>query len=98
MSVLQLQAVQVKANINNASHQKALVGDAQKLFGRSFLEQVAQVVSGTASAQQQKMQSRKDKYSNEKKFRDDEDERNDLMGKMRGLERRLVLGPDPDLI
>jgi len=92
MTALQIQPSLVKANLNKINNRQSANADMPRMFGKSFLEQVAQVVSGSGQAQQQKMQSRKRKYSNEKKFKDDEDERCELLGKMRVLERKWVLG------
>jgi len=58
---------------------------------KSFLEQIASAVSAGSSNESLEFKKRKRKYSSHKKIKDTEDERVDLLGKVRRLEYVLCL-------
>ena len=58
-------------------------------FGKTFLEQVAQVVSSNEASNRQKMQDKKAEYSSKKKIKDLEDERVALLGRVRVLGQKF---------
>lgn len=60
-----------------------------RAFGKTFLEQVAMVVSGNEASNRQKMQDKKNEYSSKKKLKDLEDERVALLGRVRVLGQKF---------
>lgn len=81
-----------QANWQNVQNQRNQLTSAtaslSQAFGKTFLEQVAQVVSSNESAKEQKMQDRKAEYSTKKKTKDLEDERIALLGRVNLLSQK----------
>ncbi|MFC1596156.1 hypothetical protein ACFL4D_02605 [Candidatus Margulisiibacteriota bacterium] len=81
--IIQPQMANVKQTNKPQNIKNNATQNMSNIFGKSFLEQVAKVVSGSTSSEQQKMQSRKREYTNKKKVKDLEDERCELLGRIR---------------
>ena len=75
---------------NKSNQQTSNTENISRTFGKTFLEQVAIVVSGNEAANKQKMQDKKNEYSSKKKIKDLEDERVALLGRVRVLSQKFT--------
>ncbi|MFC1478546.1 hypothetical protein ACFL57_03715 [Candidatus Margulisiibacteriota bacterium] len=90
------QQVPFKPQSKQSNSPKSIENEFKAQFGKTFLEAAAMAVSESDASEQQKMDDRKYAYTSEKKFKDDEDERCELLGRVRMLGIKMVNTDDTE--
>ncbi|MFH1428892.1 MAG: hypothetical protein ABIH39_04010 [Candidatus Margulisiibacteriota bacterium] len=96
MPSISQQPMQFKPQLKQNNSPKSIENEFKAQFGKTFLEAAAMAVSESSASEQQKMDDRKYTYTSEKKFKDEEDERRELLGQIRMLGIKMVNTDDTE--